>query len=141
LRKLGATLTGDSEDQVPEVVLGTARSAFRRERVHEVATITFDSLIDADDPPEDHRLRFEHRLFMIEVRVLLEGGSVTISGVVDPPVVARALLHFEESSDVPFVSRILNGRFAFVPTLRGLNRLSFEGLGQPEDVWTDWFRT
>jgi hypothetical protein len=132
-------LTGDSEDRVPDDVLGTARSAFRRERRREVATITFDSLIDADDPPEDHRLRFEHRLFMTELRVHLEGDSVTISGMVDPPGAARAVLHFE-GSDVPFVSRILSGRFAFVPVVRGLNRLSFEGGGQAE-VWTDWFRT
>jgi hypothetical protein len=133
-------LPRDPEDQAPEDVVRAAKSAFRRDRPPELATVTFDSLIDADDRPEDHRLRFEHRFFMVDLQVLLGQESVTISGTVNPAAPIHALLHFEDS-DVPFVSRIVNGRFAFAPVVRGLNRLSFEGGAQAGEVWTDWFRT
>ncbi len=104
----------------------------------ELAQLVFDSLIDGESSPEDHRLRFEHPDLRVELRVQARPEGTEISGRVDPAA-DKVVLHIR-SAGVALVSRSMDGRFTLGRAPHGLVRLSVEREGPARLVWTDWFR-
>jgi hypothetical protein len=129
----------DSPDHVPEHVITRAKAAFRQHRDGEVAVLVFDSLLDAHDPPEDHRLRFEHRSLRIDLRVSVKGNEASIFGELLPSTDSRVELLFE-GDDLAFTSESCGGSFSFSPIGHGLTRLSVRCRDNNVVVRTDWFR-
>jgi hypothetical protein len=130
---------GDGLDRVPEHVLVEAKAAFRQHHEGELAVLVFDSLLDDHDPPEDHRLRFEHRNLRVDLRVFVKGDEARIFGDLVPTTDARVELIFE-GSDLSFVSDSCGGSFSFSPIRHGLTRLSIRRPDSDVVVATDWFR-
>jgi hypothetical protein len=127
-------------DRVPEEVLTEAKAALRQQQEGELAVLVFDSLLDEQDPPEDHRLRFEHPDLRIDLRVSVKGAEARISGDIVPPGTdARVELLFE-GGDLGFVSEGCGGSFSFSPIRHGLTRLSIRRPDSDVVVRTDWFR-
>lgn len=127
----------DDEESAPEEVVREAKGAFRRRAPGEKASLVFDSLVDADERPEDHRLHFDHDRFRFEVHVSIGPADVLLSGTVAPPVGGRFEMLLEQG-ELGFVHDSPDGSFTFGPVGHGLVRLSFE----PEDgprIHTDWF--
>ena len=85
----------DAPGAVPEEVVNQAKAAFGRRRPGDIAVLVWDSLVDDDDAPEDHRLVFEHPDVQIEVRVRASAGSSDLEGRVKP----AGVLHVELQSD------------------------------------------
>lgn len=136
---LGSGDPGDGpRDSPPEAVLAAAKSAFSRERPAEIASLVYDSLVDGDDGPELHRLRFEHPRLGIEIAVSATPAGTTIAGHLRPPLPARVELVFEPG-DVALVVPDARGSFEFGPLGHGLVRVSVSGEGRPP-VATDLFR-
>lgn len=125
----------DSFDVPPVETINEAKAAFSEPR-RRLATLVFDSLIDSDAVPEDHRLRFEHDGLSLDLDVAALPEGTGICGHVEPTA-ARVVLHIR-GTDMAMVSDVDDARFAFRPVPHTLVRLSIEGSGP--DIWTDWFR-
>jgi hypothetical protein len=132
-------LRGDSLDHVPEHVVTQAKTAFQDRRNGELAVLVFDSLLDEHDPPEDHRLRFEHRSLRIDLRVSVKGDGASIFGNLLPRMDSRVELQFE-GGDLAFMSDSCGGSFSFSPIGHGLTRLAVRCTDSNVLVRTDWFR-
>lgn len=124
-----------SFDVPPAETIDEAKAAFPAPRLR-LAALVFDSLIDSDAAPEQHRLRFEHDGLSLDLDVAAVPEGTGISGRVEPTA-ARVVLHIR-GADVAMVSDVDDARFAFRPVPHALVRLSIEGSGP--DIWTDWFR-
>ena len=103
-----------------------------------MAQLLFDSLVDSDSRPEDHRLRFEHPELGVDLRVRARPEGTEISGRLDRTA-GKVVLHIR-SAGLAMVSGTEDGRFAFGRAPHGLVRLSVEGLEPGSAIWTDWFR-
>jgi hypothetical protein len=129
--------TGASGD-VPDDLMREAKAAFGLRGHGDVAALMFDSLVDLDAPPEDHRLRFEHPATRIEVQVSAAPDAVSLHGRVSPAISGRTHLQLE-TGDVRLVADLRDGEFGFGPVGHGIIRLHVVSAGRP-DVRTDWFR-
>jgi hypothetical protein len=130
---------GASHDRVPEHVVAGAKAAWHQRHEGELAVLVFDSLLDEHDPPEDHRLRFEHPNLRIDLRVFVKGDEARIFGDLVPSTDARVELRFD-GSDLGFVSESCGGSFSFSPIQHGLTRLLIRRPDSEVVVGTDWFR-
>jgi hypothetical protein len=129
---------GNAPEDVPEEVIAQAKAAFARRSRGEIATLTWDSLVDEDAPASDHRLRFEHPELQIELRLLTADNSSDLEGSVQPPVDLHIELQGEEG-DVLRSTEAADGVFAFERVPSGTVRISARGASIPE-IHTDWFR-
>ncbi len=130
--------TDDAPGAVPEEVVNQAKAAFGRRRPGDIAVLVWDSLVDDDDAPEDHRLLFEHLDVQIEVRVRASDGSSDLEGRVKP----AGALHVELQSDQEEVLSSVDaeaGAFKLKQAAPGVVRLALRGAGTLE-IRTDWFR-
>jgi len=126
-------------DGIPEEVVAAARAAFGPLEPGELAVVTFDSLVDEDDAPEDHRLRFEHPALQVDLRLSVHAGGASLSGHLTPSGPARVELDLE-GADLAFVDNSSDGSFTFGPVGHGLLRLLVTAAGSATTVRTDWFR-
>ncbi len=129
---------GHPPDGVPEEVIDEAKAAFARRTPGAVAALAWDSLVDEDDPAEDHRLVFDHPDLQIEVRVRVRERVPDLEGRVKPP----GSLHVELQSDQGDVlqsAEATDGVFILEQARRGLVRLAIRRADGPE-IRTDWFR-
>lgn len=128
----------DPADSVPEGVLDAAKAAFEHRLTEDLAVLVYDSLVDGDDPPEDHFLRFEHAGTAITVQVASGPTGVGLSGSVSPPASGSFEVAIEGSS-LAFRQQSTDGSFTFDPIGHGLVRITFEPAGA-KPLSTDWFR-
>jgi hypothetical protein len=115
-----------------------AKAAFGLRGGGEVAALVFDSLVDLDAPPEDHRLRFVHPATQIEVQVSSTPDGVTLRGRISPGLSGRVHLQLH-SGDIRLVVDLVEGEFDLGPVGHGVIRLHVVETGRP-DVHTDWFQ-
>jgi hypothetical protein len=127
------------EEVVPTEVVAEAKAAFGRRARGEIAALTWDSLVDEDAPPEDHRLRFEHADLQVDVRIFATGGTSNLEGTVRPPAPIRVELQSEDG-DVTATGDVDDGVFALAHIPPGVVRLSLIGPIHTTLVRTDWFR-
>ena len=125
-------------DRPPEEVLAAAREAYTPPPVHELAVLVYDSLVDSDDQPDSHQLRFEHDRVCVELEVSALPQGTEIGGHLDSPG-AKVALHIR-GTGLAMVSEVEDGLFGFRPVPHGLVRLSIESRDPAEVIWTDWFR-
>jgi hypothetical protein len=128
----------DAPGAVPEEVVNQAKAAFGRRRPGDIAVLVWDSLVDDDDAPEDHRLVFEHPDVQIEVRVRASAGSSDLEGRVKP----AGVLHVElqsDSEEVLYSAEAEAGAFKLKQAAPGVVRLALRGAATPL-IRTDWFR-
>ncbi|MDA8045737.1 MAG: hypothetical protein M0Z30_10955 [Actinomycetota bacterium] len=114
-----------------------AKEAFSKRSRGEVALLVYDSLVDADDPPEHHELRFEGDRLRFLVHVSVRPIDVALVGRLEPPAAGRFELVLEDA-DLSFVQDSSDGTFHFEPMAHGLVRLAFNAPGR--QIQTDWFR-
>jgi hypothetical protein len=129
---------GNAPEDVPEEVIAQAKAAFGRRGRGEIATLTWDSLVDEDAVASDHRLRFAHPELQIELRLLTADKSSDLAGRVIP----HAQHHVElqgEDGDVLRTTETVDGVFAFDRVPSGMVRLCVRGPSTP-GIHTDWFR-
>jgi hypothetical protein len=129
---------GGAPEEVPNEVITRAKAAFGRRARGELAVLAWDSLVDEDGPPADHRLRFDHREVQVTVRLLPGDISSDIEGLLQP----RSSRLVELQSDQGLVLRstqTTDGTFAFDQIPSGMVRLCLQAPATPE-VCTDWFR-
>jgi hypothetical protein len=124
---------------VPEEVITQAKAAFARRTKGEVAVLAWDSLVDEDAPPWDHRLRFEHPQVQIDLHILASDRWSTIEGRVEPPV-RTALTLESDAGNVLGTGEVTDGAFTLLHVVSGLVRLCLAGSEQTGPVCTDWFR-
>jgi hypothetical protein len=130
--------SNDISDKVPDEVADRAKAAFRRRSVGEVAALVHDSLVDDGDPATDHRLRFEHLLVAIDVRVTAGPDGIHLEGQLEPPVSIRIELELD-AGDISLLEEVVEGAFSFSRVDHGVVRLRLRNPGgTPID--TDWFR-
>jgi hypothetical protein len=122
---------------VPPEAIAAAREAFSGHAPRHLAELVFDSLVAGVDPPTDHRLRFEHPLLMVELRIRRTATEMILTGAVVPTGFDLVVLTSTDS-DLRFVGQVVNSSFEFSPVGRGIWRLAIERRGQ-EAIWTDWF--
>jgi hypothetical protein len=130
---------GSAPEDVPEEVITQAKAAFARRSTGGVAVLAWDSLVDEDAPPWDHRLRFEHHQVQIDLHILASNGWSTIEGRVDPPL-SSALALESDAGNVLGTGEVTDGAFALPHVSPGLVRLCLAGSGQSGPICTDWFR-
>jgi hypothetical protein len=129
--------TGSSDD-VPDDLVREAKAAFGLRGQGEIAVLVFDSLVDLDAPPEDHRLRFDHPSMQVEVQVASRPETVTLRGRVHPVMSGQVHLQLD-TGDLRLVADLVAGEFALASVGHGLIRLHLVSPGR-SDVYTDWFR-
>jgi hypothetical protein len=130
--------TEHHSDRVPDNVVARAKAAFGERQPGNLAILVFDSLVDDNDRPEAHRLRFEHPTLTVELRLSIVGDQVSMAGSVTPGASGRVSLRFEDDASLQLLERC-KGSFAFGPVRHGLMRLCFQLEGDIS-VHTDWFR-
>jgi hypothetical protein len=128
----------DTPEDVPEEVIAEAKAAFARRIPGEVAVLVWDSLVDEDASPDDHRLRFEHTELQLEVRVVAGGYRAGLEGRVEPPASVQVEVLSEEGEVLRGVEAP-DGTFAFDQVPSGTIRLILRRPAAP-DIRTDWFR-
>lgn len=126
------------DEPLPDHVTIEAKAAFSRKAVGELAALVFDSLVDGEDTPESHQLRFESEHFHVHVDVSVRPADVVLAGRTVPPVPGRFELIID-GTDLRFISDSSDGKFSFGPIGHGLVRLSFIPEPGPK-TQTDWFR-
>lgn len=131
------TPAGTPSDEPPGYVVEQAKQLHSRP-VTELAQLVFDSLVDADSPPENHYLRFDHPEIGVSLRVSVHPDGTRIVGRV-MPVPRRVVLHIR-TSDRALVAEAEEDRFDFPAVPHGLVRLSVERGPASPLIWTDWFR-
>lgn len=129
---------GNPPEDVPEEVIAQAKAAFARRGKGEIAILTWDSLVDEDAAPSDHRLRFAHPELQIELRLLTADRSSDLAGRVTPPAPLRVELEGEDG-EVLGSTEAADGVFTFDRVAPGTVRLSLRGASTP-GIHTDWFR-
>lgn len=117
--------------------LAAAKAAFEGRERGNVAELVFDSLIDSDDPPSDHYLRFEHARLTVQVQVSVEVDHTMLSVQVHPDLATRVALARPRRAGL--VGQGDQGTVRFGPTGHGLVRVSVDGQSSADTVWTDWF--
>jgi hypothetical protein len=128
----------DEDEPVPEEALESARRAFSTRSAGRIAALVYDSLVDGDEPPEDHILRFEHGTFSLTVNVSVRPADVDLSGLASPAAEGRYELVIGQG-ELSFVYDSSDGSFEFGPVGHGIVRLMFEpSVG--DKIFTDWFR-
>jgi hypothetical protein len=128
----------DISDEVPDEVVDRAKAAFRRRSVGEVAALVHDSLVDGGDPATDYRLRFEHPLVEVDLRVTSGPEGIKLNGHIEPPVSIRVELELD-AGDISLLEEVVEGAFTFGRVDHGVIRLRLRNPGgTPID--TDWFR-
>lgn len=125
-------------DSAPPHLLDAAKAAFKGRTSAELAALVYDSLLDANAPPEDHVLRFESERFSLEIEVSARSTEVELAGGVAPPQGGRIELVIDEG-EVSFSCNSPDGSFAFGPVGHGMARLFFTPT-QGSAVHTDRFR-
>ncbi len=128
---------GIPPDEPPAYVVEQAKRAYTGP-ARELAELTFDSLVDGDSGPDDHRLRFEHPDLSVTLDVSARPEGTGMRGRVDPAAPRVAL--YMRATDLAMVAEADEGRFEFGLVPHGLVRLSIERVEPAPAVWTDWFR-
>lgn len=123
----------------PPELLEEVKAALDRARPHEIALLEFDSLVDADDPPESHQLRFQHPRLTIDLRVASVGSAASLAGVVHPRLYHRADIH-RDGLEGDVSEAVIDGFFRFESVGRGLVRLCLIPVDDRVAIWSDWFR-
>jgi len=126
-------------DTAVDSVAANAKAVFDSRTAGDVASLVFDSLVDANDGPEAHRLSFENAQLTVEVDVSISDDRVQIDAELQPSESAKAVLHRYEV-DLSLVARVVGNRFSFGNVSHGLVRLSFENDTGDQAIYTDWFR-
>jgi hypothetical protein len=130
---------GSAPKDVPEEIITQAKAAFARRSKSEIAVLAWDSLVDEDQPPWDHRLRFEHPQVQIDLHILASDAWLTIEGRVTPPVPSALTLE-SDAGNVLGTGDVTDGAFTLAHVSPGLVRLCLSGSDQTSLVCTDWFR-
>ena len=124
----------------PSPLVAQAKALFSQKSQGDLAVLVFDSLLDCDDPPEDHRLRFDHSSMSVEVRVSVTSSDASLDGQVQPPLATAVEVeaHMGGRVRIPDSS---GGGFSVSGIPHGLVRLHLVG-GSSADppIHTDWFR-
>jgi hypothetical protein len=130
--------SNDISEEVPDEVVDRAKAAFKRRSAGEVAALVYDSLVDGSDLATDYRLRFEHPLVEVDVRVTSGPDDIRLDGHLQPPVSIRVELELD-GGEVSRLEEVAEGAFTFASVDHGLIRLRLRSPGgTPID--TDWFR-
>lgn len=125
-------------EHVPDQVIAQAKAAFAQRMAGELAQLVFDSVVDEGDSASDHHLRFEHRLFAVDIRVLSNQRASTLEGSLFPITSLNVGLQ-AEGEDVTIRQDVVDGKFVFSGITHGLVRLHLTGPETP-NIRTDWFR-
>jgi hypothetical protein len=136
-------ITDDPGDDVPEdvpaEVVAQAKAAFAQRTDAETATLVWDSLVDEDASPADHRLRFEHPDVQVDVRISAAGDTSDLDGRARRAAPIRVELQSDDG-EVIGTSAVTDGAFSFVQISHRVVRLCLVGSPETTVVRTDWFR-
>jgi hypothetical protein len=119
---------------VPNEVIERAKRAYQGRSAGPVAAIVTEVVVE---PGGERRLRFEHELAHVEVKVSAAGARRDVRGRVQPPQL-RVELELEGSS-VTVAEGATGGEFAFEGVPRGVMRLRLVPHEQGIVLRTDWF--
>ena len=131
--------TGDPPEETPPRLVGRAKALFSQRSQGDLAVLAFDSLLDCDDSPEDHRLRFEHPRMSIEVQVAATPSDASLHGHCLPPSASSVELEAHQGERVR-LEKTPGGDFSVSGIPHGIVRLHFVDSSADPPIHTDWFR-
>jgi hypothetical protein len=128
----------ETTEEVPEGLVTQAKSIFVQRGRGDLAALTLDSLVDGNDSPADHRLRFEHGTQVIDLHVSASGTGSDLTGHSHSPPAIRVELE-RDGTDLVSHAESVGGVFSFTQVPHGRVRLHLFCLGVRSPVHTDWF--
>jgi len=125
-------------DEVPDVVVARAKSAFELRAPSAPAPLVFDSATDTADLTGERTLRFEHPGGWVQLTVSTTGGTCTIRGTASP---ATERVELEpDGRELAVWHEVSAGSFTFSGVPRGVLRLRVVGPPGSSTVFTEWVR-